>query len=159
MLIGLVGEGKLLVCANTVMLGAMTLIGETAVVFGRSTEGLMTPMVVVETVGPEKMVWIPMVGVALKTGILAVEANDIPGKATLNLGRGSPAGGGVRLSGEALGGVIGVYGDVDGMFTMVETGVACCWDTLICALAATAALMASSLWARKFSRWLSRRTC
>lgn len=102
MLIGLVGEGR------PVMLGTSTLIGETAVVLGRSTEGLMTPMVVVETVGPEKIVWIPTVGVALKTGMLAVEANDIPGKATLNLGRGSPTAGGERLSGDALGGVIGV---------------------------------------------------
>ena len=39
------------------------------------------------------MVWIPTVGVALKTGILAVEASDISGKEPLNPGRDSPAGG------------------------------------------------------------------
>lgn len=108
-MIGLVGEVGLFVIVKTVGLGVSTLIGAMAAPLGRtgSTDGLMTPMVVVDTVG---MGWIPTAGVALKTGKFAVEANEIPGKATLNRGSASAGapGGGERLSGDALGGVMGV---------------------------------------------------
>ena len=115
MFVGLVGEGGLLVrvVVSTVGLGVKTLMGATAVAFGRtgSTDGLITPMVVVETVGTEPWMtgWSPTAGVARNSGTLAVEANDrtgVPGNATLNRGSGSLAGG-ERLSGEALGGVRG----------------------------------------------------
>ena len=97
------------------------------------------------------------------------------GKATLNRGRGSPAtpaveaignpAGGERLSGEALGGVSGAYGmdiaDTLGMLT-TDMGVwmgcaAATFGTLTCELAAMAALMASSFWETRFSRWLTMR--
>ena len=86
-------------------------------------------------------------------GIVVVGANEMTGgvwKATLKRGRGSAAerlAGGEKWSGEALGGVRGAYGmEVTGMVTAV--GARGPFGSPIWALAATAALMASSLWAR-----------
>lgn len=99
-------------------------------------------------------------GAAPKTGTVAVDAKEITGvgRATLNWG---------SSSGERVGGgeeralANGMNGPVAGWMVMpVWAGMAGgdmrggpSW-----ALAATAALMASSRWARKFSRWLSTRT-
>lgn len=177
MFIGLVGEVGAFVKVEVIMVGLVadvsTFNGASAAAFGGagSTEGLMIPIDVVDTVGAElcwdKSGWIPTEGAALKMGTLAVEANErtgVAGNATLNLGSGSAAvklAGGERLSGEARGGVSGAYGAAEtvGTVTIVGTCVGCeTLDIPICALAATAALIASSLWARKFSRWLSKRT-
>ena len=88
-------------------------------------------------------------------GTLAVEANDktgVAGNATLNLGSSGSAAvklaGGERLSGEARGGVRGAYAAVETVGTVTMVGTCVLWETLdipICALAATAALIASSL--------------
>jgi len=89
------------------------------------------------------------------------------GKATLKRGSGSATpvaklAGGERLSGDALGGVSGAYGmETAGTLGMLTTetgvcsgGAAATLDKLFTwELAAKAALMASSFWERRFSRW------
>lgn len=163
-LIGFVGEGGALVKVEVSIVGLVadvsTFSGARTVAFGGtgSTEGFMIPIVVVDTVGAvfccDRSGWIPTEGEALKMGTLAVEANDktgVAGNATLNLGSWSAAvklAGGERLSGEARGGVRGAYGAVETVGTVTMVGTCVVWETLdipICALAATAALIASSL--------------
>lgn len=93
-------------------------------------------------------------GVAPNTGTVAVDAKEMTGAGKARLNRGSVVSaeklaGGERWSGEARGGVRGAYGWWEVTGILIAGGGA--WETLVTdiwALAATAALMASSRWAR-----------
>lgn len=127
------------------------LVGE----LGRISSGLAVPLAVgMVAVGREPIAGI---AVALNTGTVAVEANEITGvgRAMLSCGSVTAFGekaGGDSVSGEARCGM-GMKGPAP---VWIGMGVGGSLGRPIWALAATAALIASSLCARKFSKWFKR---